>query len=156
MKNSQLVFILLLNAFSIQAQQIVSTAGNYQANTSGSLSWTLGECLIDTYNDGNVVVNQGFQQSKLIITDIHELPGNSLEISAYPNPTEDIVTLKVTTGAGQGCRYQLYDLYGKLLNEQKLTSNETKISFMNLASGTYLLKLLNEDQVLKILKINKQ
>jgi hypothetical protein len=156
MKNSQFVFFLLLNAFTVQAQQIISTTGKCQENTSGSLSWTFGECLIDTYNGSNGVLTQGFQQSRIVITDMPELPGNTLEISAYPNPAQDMITLKILAGQDQEYRCQLYNLNGKLLAEQKLVGNEIKISFMNLPSGTYLLKLFDEDQVLKILKINKQ
>jgi hypothetical protein len=156
MKKSQLVLLLFINTFLIQAQQIISTTGDYQANSSVSLSWTLGECVINTDNSSNVILTQGFQQSKQTITSIQELQLNSLEISAYPNPTQDIVTLKVKTELAKECKFQLYDLNGKILAEQKIAGKETKISFNNRPSGTYIIKLINKDQVQKVLKINKQ
>jgi len=156
MKNSQFILIILLNAFAVQAQQIITTTGDCQTNTSGSLSWTLGECVINTYTVTNIILTQGFQQSKLTATAIKEVPENLIEINAYPNPTADLVALKITTGSGQGVKYQLYDLYGKLLAEQKLVNSEAKISFNNLASGTYLLKIFNKDQELKVFKIIKK
>jgi hypothetical protein len=140
----------------MQAQQVISTAGDYNSGTSNSLSWTLGEGVIETFTGTNVILTQGFQQSKLTITAIKEVPGNSLEISAYPNPTADFVTLKITTESVKNFKYMLYDLYGKLLAEQKLVNSETKIPFNNLASGTYLLKLINNNQDLKVFKIVKQ
>jgi hypothetical protein len=156
MKNKLFILILLLNAIAMQAQQVISTAGDYNSGTSNSLSWTLGEGVIETFTGTNVILTQGFQQSKLTITAIKEVPGNSLEISAYPNPTADFVTLKITTESVKNFKYMLYDLYGKLLAEQKLVNSETKIPFNNLASGTYLLKLINNNQDLKVFKIVKQ
>ena len=156
MKNKLFILILLLNAIAMQAQQVISTAGDYNSGTSNSLSWTLGEGVIETFTGTNVILTQGFQQSKLTINAIKEVPGNSLEISAYPNPTADFVTLKITTESVKNFKYMLYDLYGKLLAEQKLVNSETKIPFNNLASGTYLLKLINNNQDLKVFKIVKQ
>jgi hypothetical protein len=112
--------------------------------------------VINTYTVTNIILTQGFQQSKLTATAIKEVPENLIEINAYPNPTADLVALKITTGSGQDVKYQLYDLYGKLLAEQKLVNSEAKISFNNLASGTYLLKIFNKDQELKVFKIIKK
>ena len=156
MNKKLLILAFLLQALLINAQQVITTAGNYNSNTSGSLSWTMGEGIIDTYTSTSVILTQGFQQSKLTVTAVPEISGNSSSIIVYPNPTEDFVSLKVNTGLGLDFKYQLYDLNGKLLTEQKLTSSETVISFRDRVPGTYLLKLLNKDQVLKIFKINKR
>jgi hypothetical protein len=156
MKRNLLSLILLIIAVAMHAQQVITTAGNYTSNTSGSLSWTLGEGIIDTYAGSKVILTQGFQQSNLIVTAIKEVSKNSPEISAYPNPTNDFVSLKVATESVKNSKFLLYDVYGKLLQEQKLVSSETKISFNNLAPGTYLLKLVWENKELKSFKIIKK
>jgi Secretion system C-terminal sorting domain len=153
MKNKLFILGFLINAVVMQAQQVITTAGNYSSGTSGSLSWTLGEEVIDTYTGTNVILTQGFQQSKLSVTAIQELLGSLPEISAYPNPANDFILLKITSESVNNFKYQLYDLYGKLLAEQKLANSETRISFSNLASGTYLLKVFNKDRELKVFKI---
>jgi hypothetical protein len=156
MQTKLLIFIFLLSAGAMPAQQVVTTAGDFNSNTSGSLSWTLGECVIATYTGTNVVLNQGFQQSKLTVTAIKEFSENSLAISIYPNPTNDFVLIKGTPESVKSLRYMLFDLNGKLLAEQKVTDSETKISFNNLLTGTYLLRLIRNDQEVQVFKIVKQ
>jgi len=156
MQTKLLILIFLLSASAMQAQQVMTTSGNYNSNTSGSLSWTLGECVIETYTSGNVVLTQGFQQSKLIVTALKEVSGNSLAISIYPNPTNDFVLIKGTPESVKNLRYMLFDLNGKLLAEQKVTNSETTLSFNNLQTGTYLVKLIRNDQEVQVFKIVKQ
>jgi hypothetical protein len=50
----------------------------------------------------------------------------------------------------------LYDLNGKLIQEQKLESNVTNITMNNFITGTYLLKIFQGNKEIKILKIVKK
>ena len=43
MKPYLLILLIALCATSLQAQEVVTTAGSYGETTSGSLSWTVGE-----------------------------------------------------------------------------------------------------------------
>ena len=156
MKDKLFILIFLLNAFVMQAQQIIATAGSYAKNTSGSLSWTIGEGIIETCKGTNVVLTQGFQQSNLIITAIKDISVTSFQIDAFPNPTNDFVTLKTTSESFKDARYMLYDLNGKLIQEQKLESNVTNITMNNFITGTYLLKIFQGNKEIKILKIVKK
>ncbi len=47
--------------FQAKAQQVVATAGGYYEGDNLSLSWTLGEPVIETFNSGGLILTQGFQ-----------------------------------------------------------------------------------------------
>ena len=44
------------------SQQVIATDGNYVAASQGSLSWTLGEVITETFSNTNGFLTQGFQQ----------------------------------------------------------------------------------------------
>jgi hypothetical protein len=156
MKKRLFFLILLLGTVAIYAQQVITTAGNFDTETSGSISWTLGEGIIDTYSGSNLILTQGFQQSKLTITSLNNLPDNSLEINVYPNPTSDNLSIKITKGSFDDLKFLLFDINGKLMAEQSFLNFETNISFLNLTAGTYLLKLFKNNLELQVFKIVRE
>jgi hypothetical protein len=82
-----LIFCWLLHFGSVlYAQQIVTTGGDYHQNSSGSISYTIGELAIETFSKTNNILTQGFHQTNLIAVAINELKGLDFEISAFPNP----------------------------------------------------------------------
>lgn len=89
MKNPLVVIILFTASISIQAQQleVAAAAGDFCENSSGSLSWTLGEVAIETLVGANLILTQGFQQSKLTVTTIDDMQLLGIELSVFPNPT---------------------------------------------------------------------
>lgn len=42
---------------------VISSSGDYFKIQSGSITWTLGEIATETYNSGNIILTQGFQQT---------------------------------------------------------------------------------------------
>ncbi len=91
MKHVNCVMIaFLLSGIAVYAQEVVSTAGSHGETTAGSLSWTVGEPVIETITDGTNTLTQGFQQSKLTVTAINDLKFPGIELSVYPNPTNSL------------------------------------------------------------------
>lgn len=66
MKYFSTLFLILLFPVIITAQsltpQVISSAGDFYQGSNVSLSWTLGEIATETYDNGNIVLTQGFQQ----------------------------------------------------------------------------------------------
>ncbi len=66
MKKLSIISILWMICFSSFAQilspQVIAASGSYNAGASGSLSWTLGETMVETYSGGGYMLTQGFQQ----------------------------------------------------------------------------------------------
>src|SRR4030043_290832 len=90
------LLLIFLGTGIAKAQQVVSTAGSHSGNGTVQLSWTIGEPVISTFNNGSNILTQGMHQSKLLIDAIEEIELSGLIISAFPNPTNEFVNLKVS------------------------------------------------------------
>lgn len=144
-------FILLLNA---KAQEIITTAGDYSVNTNGSLSWTLGEPISETFSNGFNFLTQGFNQSQLSATATFELPGIDFQISAYPNPTSDFIILEVEQL--RNLTYQIFSLKGELIFQDKIKNKQTNINFKPLIPASYIVKIIENNIPVKQFKIVKR
>lgn len=69
-----------------------------------------------------------------------------LEVSIYPNPIDNGKNLKVNLPQAEAFDYVIYDLNGRLLQEEKIKENQTEISTDKLESGVYLIKINQENQ----------
>lgn len=156
MKRFIAVFILLMVACAGFAQEVVSSAGNTLSNSGFEVSWTFGEPVINTISTGNVILTQGFHQTKLIITAIKDITDIKNTISVFPNPTQEFAIVKFNKLL-KLVRYNLYDLSSKVIQSEEITSNETKIDLSEFAQGTYLLKIVQSNgQTIQTFKIIKQ
>lgn len=158
MKKLKLIlFALCLLGFKAAvAQEIFATGGDYYKNANGSVSVTIGEPIGDTFVGTVNILTQGFQQTKLAVNAIYELPGLTYSISAFPNPTKDIVTLKAENSIGVTFWYFLYDSNAKLILQNHFNNGETEISFGPLEKSTYILKIYTNQQEVKSFKIVKK
>ena len=142
------MIVFLLFATAIQAQEVVSTAGSHGETTYGSLSWTVGEPVIETITDETNTLTQGFQQSRLTVTAINNLKIPGIELSVYPNPVADYIVLSIddvkTNGRSSQLSLQLYDINGKLILQKKMAGNKQTINMQNYKPGTYILKIFQE------------
>lgn len=156
MKNVNCVMIaFFLFAIAIQAQEVVSTAGSYGETTSGSLSWTVGEPVIETITDGTNTLTQGFQQSKLTVTAINDLKVPGIELSVYPNPTNSFLSIEVKTDKQRDFLLSLFDLNGRLILQKKMEGNKQTIKMQNYKPATYILKVTEGNKEIRTYQIVK-
>lgn len=150
MKKLLLLVLLFISTFLVRGQRLVATSGDYFENSSGSVSLTLGELAIETYITDAEMLTQGMQQTKLVITAIHEV--EQFVIKAYPNPTSDLITISLDDY--QGAMYELIGLQGNVLEKKQFTSNNHELSLGALPSGTYLLRITSKKRygIYKIIK----
>ena len=81
-----------------------------------------------------------------------------LDLSVYPNPTTNYLTLVFGTSTAlskQSMSYQLYDISGKLLENNAVLANSTTIKMEQLPTGLYFLKVTQNDTLVKTFKIIK-
>ncbi len=146
--------ITAICSLSINAQEIITSSGDYYESSNASLSWTIGESMTETYTSGTTILTQGFQQSRLTAISIFELDDLNITIKIAPNPTPDIITLYIDNY--KDINYQLYDFNGKLLKQSDVLSEETEINFTHLAYAAYFLKIMKGKQMIKSFQIIKQ
>jgi len=149
------IAFLFLGLGGLHAQQTITTTGGEATGTGGTASYTVGQVVYITNTGTNGSVAQGVQQPYEISTTvgINETSIN-LELSVYPNPTTNYLTLK--TEDNSELSYQLYDIQGKIIENKKVNSNSTNISLEKQPMATYFLKVTKNNQIIKTFKIIKQ
>ncbi|PHR71933.1 MAG: hypothetical protein COA67_05610 [Lutibacter sp.] len=148
------IAFLLLGLGGLHAQESPIATGGEATGTGGTASYSVGQVVYTTATGTNGSVAQGVQQPYEISTTlgINETSIN-LEMSVYPNPTTDYLTLKVEkTG---GLTFQLYDLQGKVITNKKVNSATTTVAMENLPTATYFLNVVKNNQIIKTFKIIK-
>ena len=156
MKNIILLTIILLIGTVLTAQEVISSGGETQSASGYEISWTIGEPVIETFTGSTNILTQGFHQSKLTVTPITEFLNSRIELKVFPNPTSDFVLIQFNELV-ENSGYTLFNLTGKVLESELLTSTSTKLDLKNYASGQYILKLTkNSTQPLQTFKIIKR
>lgn len=157
--------IYLLVCISAEAQNtsqnVIASDGDYSVSSSGSISWTIGETIGDTYIGTSNIVTKGFHQPYMVImTSIPEVcsEGNVL---AYPNPVVGNLQLDFSKMTRGYYFIEVYDVAGKLLNNSKVfvdsDSFQKSLDLSQLSKGNYLFKITNESSSLpRSFSITKQ
>ena len=161
MRNKKLKFCTVLWLFigltGLQAQNTISASGGNASGSGGSVSYSVGQIVYTSNTGTNGSAAQGVQQPYEIsvVTGIEEAKDISLEIMVYPNPATDFVKLMIKNYEVENLRYQLYDINGRLLQDNKVEGNETNIVMSNFLPATYFLKVTDNNKVVKTFKIIK-
>ena len=134
-KKLKLIAVLLLGlgATGLQAQESVNATGGNASGSGGSASYSVGQVFY-----------------------IEEAKGINLSVTAYPNPTTDYLTLRIDEFDISNLSYQLYDISGKLLQNEKITGSQTSIVMGNFVPATYFVKVIQGTQEVKTFKIIKR
>jgi len=150
------VMLLMASSGGLYAQQAVPAAGNEAVGSGGTCSYTIGQIAYTANSGTNGKVNQGVQQPYEIFTTLGlEEQNISLELTAFPNPTNGSMTISLNEPTQEKLSYQLFDTRGKLIEEKEIVQNETGVSMDQLASGAYLLKITGNGQLVKEFNIIK-
>lgn len=114
-----------------------------------------------TYTFG-LIVNDGkedSQQSSVTITVTHIITSNvqlsELSLKVYPNPFSGSVTIDLGKTLDFSSQLSIYSASGSLLLQQKLNDTSTSIDLSSLVPGSYLVKVLNNNEI-KTIKLIKR
>lgn len=84
---SLVITFLMLSAYDANAQQVIASAGEYFEGENISLSWTLGEPVIETTTGADIVLTQGFQQPySFYLSQIINIPVGWSGVSGFIDP----------------------------------------------------------------------
>src|SRR5574344_1757390 len=151
------LLLLGLGLTGLQAQTSVNATGTNASGSGGTVSYSVGQVVYTTNTGTNGSVAQGVQQTFEIsvVTGLEQAKGINLSVSAYPNPTTDYLTLSIGEFDISNLSYQLYDMNGKLLQNEKITGNQTSIAMGNLVPANYFVKVIQGNKEVKTFKIIK-
>ncbi|MDA9938466.1 T9SS type A sorting domain-containing protein [Salibacteraceae bacterium] len=141
----------------LYSQETITAAGG-EATGSGTASYSIGQIVYSNNTGSNGSVSQGVQQAYTIV-DVVGLVGGlatiNLELAAYPNPTNNALTLNIGNYNNQNLTYRLCDMQGKLLDSRKVNNSSTEIGMQNLPASTYLLNIVDSESLIKTFRIIK-
>ena len=151
------VLLLGLGLTGLQAQESVNATGGNASGSGGSASYSVGQVVYTTHTGTSGSVAEGVQQPYEIsvVTGLEEAQSINLSVTAYPNPTTDYLTLRIDEFEISNLSFQLYDMNGKLLQNEKITGNQTSIVMSNLLPATYFVKVIQGNKEVKTFKIIK-
>lgn len=158
MKKNVMLLILVFSCIGMNAQEAVNASGGNASGNEGSISYTAGQPVYTAYSGTTGSVAQGVQQAFAItvVNAIDDTEDIALELSAYPNPVTDILILKTGDAVSSAFAYQLFDISGRLLQNNQVQKNAAKINMGSLPPATYLLKVMRNNTTVKTFQIIKK
>jgi hypothetical protein len=155
-KKSILPLVLLMSCdFCSFAQNAVSTTGGHFKTTGGSTSFTVGQVAYVLKKGTDSYLNEGVQQVYTKKTTPIEELVYLKEVQLYPNPTQETMTLILSSKEDVQVRYTIMDYLGKEIKYGIILSEKSEISLRDLPSGNYFISLKSkkEIRIFKMVKI---
>jgi hypothetical protein len=150
--------LFCLSAAVAQGQGTIPATGGIATGTGGSATYTVGQVAYSVITGTNGFIIQGVQQPYEIstVTAIEDTEDITLGYSVYPNPTEGIIRLVIKSFNDRDFRFQLYNLNGTVLQDKEVTDEETEISMESHKSAVYFLRVIRDNNEVKVFKIVKK
>lgn len=150
------LFLLLLTSTCLFAQvtlerQVVGSLGQSFANNDLQVSSTVGEAVVTTLSDAEVLLTQGFHQAEREdLTSVQIVPDILSDLVVYPNPAAGHFWVRVVTPAAQSMHFEVIDATGRQISRitrQLPAGTEARVSFntVDWPAGLYLIRLLSDN-----------
>jgi len=155
MKKIPILISLFCFASTVFSQQVIATAGETFENDEISISWTLGETIIETFEAGDIILTQGFHQDTYEITAIPEFQDESIQISLFPNPAREEFFIKYEGDNFTSYEIGIFDLKGNLLSKKQIFEELTGIDITGLKSAEYIISIYDKEKTFRSYKLIK-
>jgi hypothetical protein len=136
---------------------VLTSDGDFVSGKSATLSWTLGEIVIETYAAEDHYLTQGFQQPFYELMTSLEPETEEFNVHIYPNPATDHVYIDITMGTRLSCYHvEMIDLTGETVYRSELLCDpfHQSISLAHVSSSLVLIRITGESgEILKKGKI---
>ena len=164
------ILLLGLGLLRANAQVALPASGGDTSGSGGSVSYSVGQIFFSSYTGGAGSVHEGVQSAyeitvvpdkkssasaEMLTTDL-EHSEVSPALYAYPNPTTDVLTLRIDNyKESEGMLYQLMDAKGRVIESKGIKDRLTSISMVNMAREAYFLRVIYGKRSIKTFKIIK-
>lgn len=139
-----------------QAQESINASGAQLSGNTGTISYSIGQVVYNTHSLPGGSFAEGVQQPYEISTISGiDIPEIVLQLSAYPNPTTDLLNLSIGNYKQENLTFQLFDVAGKLVLDATITQSNTVIDMNRFAMATYYLTIIDDRKPIKTFKIIK-
>jgi len=149
MKKMVFLQVIVFSGFLLHAQNLdqnlLSSGGLLFKSPSLNLSFTLGESVVETFQDTGIILAQGFQQGPFIFASVVQHKDMGIEIKLFPNPVDDRLLLYCLADLKEPFYYYLQDISGKYIACADIHQTLTRIDFRDLPKGVYILSIFNQE-----------
>ncbi|WP_396165115.1 T9SS type A sorting domain-containing protein [Flavobacterium sp.] len=139
--------IVFLSSFSfgqtLHHQMLSAQGGNATTQSGIVVKYTIGQQSVTGTKIGNVIVQQGFQQSnwdKIIANNVV-----LINTTTFPNPYIDIINFQFSQTIGDNVSLIVFDVLGRQVysNTLQIFENKTSANLQALQSAEYFVQLSN-------------
>ncbi|MDR0603683.1 MAG: T9SS type A sorting domain-containing protein, partial [Bacteroidales bacterium] len=76
-------------------------------------------------------------------------------VQIYPNPVGDVIHVSIENNTLNNVEIYLFDIFGRLLDRQKITDKKTVINMSSFSAGVYFLQIKEDEKIIKSTKVVK-
>lgn len=135
--------LILLSSTVSFGQEVVATDGNFASTAQGSLSWTLGEVVTETFSTVDSYFTQGFQQNYEEILSLDEF-GPEGQLTVFPNPFLNELNIQLSD-ASPDYTLTILDYQSKVVFQREIYltpgAEQLTLDLSELSRGYYFLHL---------------
>jgi len=129
-------------------RDVWAASGDYFHNSFGSLSWTIGEDITETFSNSpaTAILTQGFQQFDDTFVNVPKTDAKN-QFVIYPNPGNGQIYISFNTLEVYDIIIQLYDVAGRLIKVDKTSTvaSPHNIDINSFSSNCYFITISKAD-----------
>lgn len=155
----RIVAILVVFPMAALAQEVLAASGGYLTSFQSNYQFTVGELVIQTYDDpAYAVLTQGFHQPDIYIypSNVGLDDGIWENFKLYPNPNHGQFYVELQAAPwNENAAFFITDHAGQMIDEGVIPSNPMPFDLTRYASGAYELtvRIGQQSKRFKILKV---
>ena len=137
-----------------------TTATSYTWNTGATtMSISVSPTITTTYTV-NVTNITSCSSSAVVTVNVNTCTGIDEQVAngviIYPNPTNGIINITLSSELTKNSTLEIYDAIGKLIVTEVLSSELNTLNISNLSNGIYSFRVMNNNTMVKFGKLAKQ
>lgn len=139
------IVLISLVALTAVAQDAVVSCGGTVKGDNGEVSYSVGQPVVLYAEDDVTMFLAGVQQqSDFVKTYVPVIEKDGLEVSVFPNPVRDVLTVRCeTAGEDNPFVVRLYDERGALAGQYAVKEPEVRIDMGGMPAGVYMLAFVD-------------
>jgi hypothetical protein len=97
------------------------------------------------------ILEPTFNAQNSLVASVHSISADGSQITAYPNPTSDLLTIELSNADNESKSLRVYSIYGNLIVDDFIQQKK-QLSTSNWAPGIYLINI--DNQTFRVIKAN--
>jgi hypothetical protein len=142
---------------SALSQLSVNSSGGDASGTGGTVAYSIGQIEYTAHSNASGSIDQGVQHAYEVFTLATNETEMNISASAFPNPTSDLITIKLSNIDIMDLTYHMLDMQGKVISNGLITEPETQLDMSSLPAATYFVSIMTkENKKLETFKVIKK